>query len=288
MADRAHSEGFPTEKLGLRSADIVHAHSGRAQNIAYRGTLWAPVRRVVTRHVAFEPRHPWVHRLKYTWTCHGIIAVSEAVRQALIDSGIPAKKIETIYTGIEVGEPASGAGRSEGEFVVGHMGAFTAEKGQDVAVAAAALLQSSLPRARFILAGEGPLLENVRANATKNVTLPGFVSDRAAFFASLDVFIMPSRSEAWGMAALEAMAHGVPVIASDIGGLAELVEDGNGGWLVRPGDDAALARAITYAATNPERLKEQREKAVERARLFSVDRMVEQTEAFYRRLVELR
>jgi len=288
MADRAHSEGFPTEKLGLRSADIVHAHSGRAQNIAYRGTLWAPVRRVVTRHVAFEPRHPWVHRLKYTWTCHGIIAVSDAVRHALIDSGIPAKKIETIYTGIEVGEPASRAGRSEGEFVVGHMGAFTAEKGQDVAVAAAALLQSSLPRARFILAGEGPLLENVRANVTKNVTLPGFVSDRAAFFASLDVFIMPSRSEAWGMAALEAMAHGVPVIASDIGGLAELVEDGNGGWLVRPGDDAALARAITYAATNPERLKEQREKAVERARLFSVDRMVEQTEAFYRRLVELR
>lgn len=288
MADRAHSEGFPTEKLGLRSADIVHAHSGRAQNIAYRGTLWAPVRRVVTRHVAFEPRHPWVHRLKYTWTCHGIIAVSEAVRQALIESGIPAKKIETIYTGVEVGEPASRAGRSQGEFVVGHMGAFTAEKGQDVAVAAAALLQSSLPRARFILAGEGPLLENVRANVTKNVTLPGFVSDRAAFFASLDVFIMPSRSEAWGMAALEAMAHGVPVIASDIGGLAELVEDGNGGWLVRPGDAAALARAITYAATNPERLKEQREKAVERARLFSVDRMVEQTEAFYRRLVELR
>jgi len=250
--------------------------------------LWAPVRRVVTRHVAFEPRHPWVHRLKYTWTCHGIIAVSDAVRRALIDSGIPAKKIETIHTGIEMGEPAPRTGRPESEFVVGHMGAFTAEKGQDVAVAAAALLQSSLPRARFVLAGEGPLLENVRANVTKNVTLPGFVSDRAAFFASLDVFIMPSRSEAWGMAALEAMAHGVPVIASDIGGLAELVEDGNGGWLVVPSDPAALARAITYAATNPDRLREQGEKARDRARLFSVDRMVEQTEAFYRRLVELR
>jgi len=157
-----------------------------------------------------------------------------------------------------------------------------------VAVAAAALLQHSLPRARFVLAGEGPLLETIRASATENVNLPGFVSDRAEFFASLDVFIMPSRSEAWGMAALEAMAHGVPVIANDIGGLAELVEDGNGGWLVRPGDPAALARAITYAATNPDRLREQGEKARERARLFSVARMVEQTEAFYRRLVELR
>lgn len=90
------------------------------------------------------------------------------------------------------------------------------------------------------------------------------------------------------MAALEAMAHGVPVIASDIGGLKELVEDGNGGWLARPGDPSGLARAIAYAATNPERLREQGEKALERARLFSIDRMVEQTEAFYRRLVELR
>jgi len=272
----------------LRTADIVHAHSGRAQNIAYRKTLWTPVRRVVTRHVAFEPRHPLVHRLKYTWTCHGIIAVSDAVRRALIQSGIPAKKIETIHTGIEVEDPAPRFGRTDGAFVIGHMGAFTPEKGQDVAVAAAALLQHSLPRARFVLAGEGPLLETIRASATENVNLPGFVSDRAEFFASLDVFIMPSRSEAWGMAALEAMAHGVPVIANDIGGLAELVEDGNGGWLVRPGDPAALARAITYAATNPDRLREQGEKARERARLFSVARMVEQTEAFYRRLVELR
>src|SRR5207247_3024351 len=57
LAERAHAEGFSTAKLGLRTADIVHAHSGRAQNIAYRETLWAPVRRVVTRHVAFEPRH---------------------------------------------------------------------------------------------------------------------------------------------------------------------------------------------------------------------------------------
>jgi glycosyltransferase involved in cell wall biosynthesis len=270
----------------MRSADIIHAHSGRAQNIAFRETLWAPVRRVVTRHVAFEPKHPWVHRLKYTWTCHGIIAVSDAVRRALIETGIPAAKIETIHTGIEMPAAAPPSRRTEADFVIGHMGAFTAEKGQDVAVAAAALLQSSLPRARFVLAGEGPMFKNVQESSGKNVTLPGFVSDRAAFFASLDVFIMPSRSEAWGLAALEAMAHGVPVIASDVGGLPELVEDGNGGWLVRPGDPSALARAITYAAANPERLREQSQRAWERARLFSVDRMVEQTEAFYRRLVE--
>jgi glycosyltransferase involved in cell wall biosynthesis len=163
------------------------------------------------------------------------------------------------------------------------MGAFTEEKGQDVAVTAATLLRPSLPRARFVLAGDGPLLAPLRARAPGNVTFPGFVADRAAFFGGLDLFIMPSRSEAWGLASLEAMAHGVPVIASDVGGLPEIVEPGNGGWLVPVGDPAALARAISAAAAEPERLREQGEKARARANLFSVDRMVDQTEEFYRR-----
>ena len=100
------------------------------------------------------------------------------------------------------------------------------------------------------------------------------------------MFIMPSRSEAWGLAALEAMAHGVPVIASDAGGLPEIIEPGNGGWLIPAGDPEALARAITDAATNMDVLRAQGHKARERARLFSVDRMVEQTAAFYQRFVK--
>jgi glycosyltransferase involved in cell wall biosynthesis len=284
LAERARATGFPIEKLGLHTADIVHAHSGRAQTVAYWKTFTAPVRRVVTRHVAFKPKHPLLYRLKYTRTCHGIIAVSDAVRRGLIDSGVPAAKIETIHTGIEMPEPAPRDRSKFGaDFVIGHMGAFTEEKGQDVAVAAAVLIHPSLPRARVVLAGDGPLLGEIRGRAPENVTFPGFVSDRAAFFAALNLFIMPSRSEAWGLAALEAMAHGVPVIASDVGGLPEIIEPGNGGWLVPANDPAALARAITVAASDPDRLRAQGQRARERARLFSVDRMVEQTEAFYRR-----
>jgi glycosyltransferase involved in cell wall biosynthesis len=288
LAERAHDAGFPIEKLGLRTADIVHAHSGRAQTVAFWKTFTSPVRRVVTRHVAFQPKHPWLYRLKYTRTCHGIIAVSDAVRRGLIDSGVPAAKIETIHTGIEMPEPAprdrSKFGLSGDDFVIGHMGAFTKEKGQDVALAAAALIHQSLPRTKVVLAGDGPLLSEIRRSAPENVIFPGFMTDRAAFFAALDLFIMPSRSEAWGLAALEAMAHGVPVIASDIGGLPEIVEPGNGGWLVPANDPTALARAMMAAASDPDRLREQGRRARERARLFSVDRMVEQTAAFYSRI----
>ena len=291
LAERAQADGFPIAKLGLRTADIVHAHSGRALTVAFWETFGSAVRRVVTRHVAFKPKNPWLYRLKYTRTCHGIIAVSDAVRRGLIESGVPAAKIEIIHTGIEMPEPAprdrQKLGLGDADFVIGHMGAFTKEKGQHVAVAAAALLAQSLPRAKVVLAGDGPLrkemLSEIRQGAPKNVIFPGFISDRAAFFAALDLFIMPSLSEAWGLAALEAMAHGVPVIASDVGGLPEIIEAGNGGWLVPAGDPTALARAITLAASDPGRLGIQGQRARERARLFSVDRMIDQTEAFYRR-----
>ena len=289
LAQRAQADGFPIAKLGLRTADIVHAHSGRAQNTAFRETIGSRVCRIVTRHVSFRPKNAWLHRLKYKWTCNGIVAVSEAVRRGLIASGIPADKIEVIYTGMAPREPVRPNrpkfGLAEGDFAIGHMGAFTEEKGQDVAVAAAALIRQALPHARMILAGDGPRLKELRRGAPDNVAFPGFLSDRGTFFASIDVFIMPSRSEAWGLAALEAMAYGVPVIASDVGGLPEIVEPENGGWLIPPGDASALARAITAAASDPGNLKIQAQRARERARLFSVECMVEQTEAFYARFI---
>src|SRR5262249_2197120 len=144
------------------------------------------VRRIVTRHVAFAPKHPWVHRIKYQLTCHGIIAVSNAVRDVLLRAGVPGSKIEVIHTGVEI--PATRAARPpHGDLVIGHVGAFTREKGQDVAIAAAAILRTKLPQARMILAGDGPLLAEVRRYAGRsNVSFPGFLADRESFYAGLD------------------------------------------------------------------------------------------------------
>lgn len=278
----------------LRDFDIVHAHSGRAQNLAFCATVGLPVRRVVTRHVAFPPNHPRVHRLKYTLTCHGIIAVSQAVREALLAAGIPENRIETIPTGVEWPAVLPDAqerhairskwGFEDRHFVVGHMGAFTAEKGQDVAVHAARLLQPRLPNLRMALAGDGPLRGSMPA--TDSVILPGHISNRAEFFAALDLFIMPSRSEAWGLAALEAMAHGVPVVASNTGGLPEMMEANETGWLVTPGDPRELADAIERAAAwKPEKLRAMGLRARERSKQFSVQETAERTESFYRRIL---
>ena len=274
LTEHARTEGFDVSTKVPRTGDIVHAHSGQAHNMAVRATLGVSITRVVTRHVAFVPRHPMIHRLKYTKTCDGIIAVSDSVREVLLLAGIPSSRITVIHTGVEV--PASVERHVHDGLVVGHMGAFTREKGQDVLVEAA----RALPDIQFVLVGEGVLLEEMRHSAPKNVSFPGFVTDKAAFFAGIDLFAMPSRSEAWGLAALEAMAYGVPVIASDIQGLREIVTPGTG-WLVPAEDAEGMARAIRaaggIACPTQEALRA-------RAAEFTVAKMTEETEMFYRRV----
>ena len=302
LAERAVAEGLEVValtgsrdlRLLFRRANyqIVHAHSGRAQNLAFLGSMGTNVRRVVTRHVTFRPQSLLIHRLKYSMTCHGIIAVSDAVRDSLILSGLLPKQIEVIRTGVEfprvVPDEADRKasrrrfGLAAADFVVGHLGAFTAEKGQDVAVEAARLLQSRLPDMRWVLAGDGALLDSIRAQAKGlPVMFPGFIEDQSEFFAALDLFVMPSRSEAWGLAALSAMAHGVPVIASDTGGLIEIVDDG---WRVPAGDARALAEAI--AALNRDRLREAGLAAREKAKRFSSEETAKQTEAYYEKILK--
>jgi glycosyltransferase involved in cell wall biosynthesis len=297
LSQRAQAAGLPVSATGdlralrrlLRGFDVVHSHSGRAQNLAFCATVGMPVVRVASRHVAFEPNHPRIHRLKYSLTCHGIIAVSEAVRRTLLRTGISSDRIEVIPTGI--GWPAELPGRTEArarwgfgeeDFVAGHLGAFTPEKGQDVAVEAARLLAARMPRLRMVLGGEGPLRA---ALANGPAILPGQVEDRSGFFAMLDVFLMPSRAEAWGLAALEAMAFGVPVIASNVGGLPEMIEQGATGWLIAPNQPAALADAIEQAAADPVALRAMGSRAREGARRFSLDETARRTEEFYQRLL---
>jgi glycosyltransferase involved in cell wall biosynthesis len=310
LEKRARESDLPTAPLLfgplslpqlVRDFDVIHTHSGRAQTPVWLLGPWLRAVRVATRHVAFEPKNRFVHSWKYGRGCDGVIAVSEAVREILLRAGVPQRKIEVITTGVEFPPaPPSAEERAtaraalhlgENDFVIGHMGAFTAEKGQDVAVGAAARLRESLPQAHFVLAGEGPQLAPLREQTNREqvrVTFPGFLTNRSRFFAALDVFIMPSRAEAWGLAALEAMAHGVPVIASNVGGLQEIVSPEEGGRLVPPGDAGALANMIRDSAADRERLRASGLKGRERARKFSAEQTVEQTELFYQRLLDVK
>lgn len=288
------------ERLLAEPFELLHAHDGRSQTIAWLASLGMAVRRVASRRVTYLPGGLLCHRLKYDLTCHGLIAVSQFVLELLTSAGVPKEKIEVIPDGIELPAelPAPEArsriraqwGFSEREFVVGHVGAFTPEKGQDLAIDAGILLETTLPQARLLLVGDGPLRNSPKIRdkvqaARDRVRLLGYLENLSEFFAGLDLFIMPSRAEGLGSSALLAMAQGLAVVASRVGGLPEVIEDGTNGWLVPPESPRALAEAITAAASDRARLRQFGAAARERARRYSNDIMLERTETFYERLL---
>ena len=301
LHDPGHVYGVVQLRQLLRATpcDIIHAHDGRGQTLAWLASALMPVKRVASRRVSFLPKQQWTYRLKYAYTCDAMIAVSEFIRQRSIRCGVPASKIELISDGIEV--PAelptreirattrARWGFGQDDFLIGHMGAFTPEKGQEVALEAFQRLAERLPQARLMLAGDGPTLRSPEitrrcAALGERVRLCGAIQDVAEFFPALDLFVMPSKSEGFGSSALIAMAYGLPVIASQVGGLAELVADGRTGRLIVPASAPALLQALLGAAADPARLRQWGLNARQHASQFSVDIMVKRTEALYCRL----
>jgi glycosyltransferase involved in cell wall biosynthesis len=317
VEERARREGFrvftlPTndpghafglllwrQQLKTWAPQILHAHDGHGQTLAWLASLGLPVRRLATKRVSFLPSDRWTYRLKYARTCHALVVVSENIRDLSVQEGVPRDRIAVIPDGIEI--PASLPDSStrlrlrtswhceNDDFVVGLLGASTAEKGRDSALAAIALLAEKLPRARLILAGDettgpgGQSMNHARREGAMILRL-GPVEDLAAFFPGLDLFIMPSKSEGLGSSALWAMAYGLPVIATRVGGLPEIVVENETGWLIPPDSPQALADAIFLAAQDRAKLLEFGRQGRHRAEGFSAAIMVSRTEALYQRL----
>jgi glycosyltransferase involved in cell wall biosynthesis len=314
----AAAEGFPVLRIPrpyLNAAgairhflrkhphDLVSAHDARAQTVSFLATLGLPLIRVANRLVVFEPRNLFTHRLKYKYTCDMVVALSSAVKSTLVRNGIPAEHIEVITGGIDFPEQLAEPGARErmrarwgfapDDFVIGHVAAFTEEKGQLNALDALRALLPRHPNMRMLLAGDGPLREDPKTQEkvrTLNslgahgtvAQLPGYLKPDAEFYAGLDLFLVNSTAEALGLSALHAMAHEVPVIASNVGGLPEVA--GDTGWLIPPGDSVALAAAIEAAASDRVGLREKGKRAREHARGFSTDVTAKRTEVLYRRL----
>lgn len=279
---------------------ILHAHDGRGQTLAWLASWGSPVRRVASRRVTFFPSDRWTYRLKYAHTCHAVVAVSENIRELSVQAGVPRGRIEVIPDGVEIPEDLPGNECrtnlrtawqcNEDDFVVGLLGAPTPEKGQDLAFAALALLAKKLPNVRLIIAGgdastpPGMSSPGDCPNDLRIIRL-GPIENLASFFPGLDLFLMPSKSEGLGSSALWAMAYGLPVIATRVGGLPEIVLEDKTGWLVPPGSPPALADAIILAARDRAKLHEFGRQGRERAKGFSAAIMVSRTEALYQHLI---
>ena len=281
--------------------DIVHAHDPHAVALAALAlsflTSGKCPKLIASRRVAFHLKANAFSRWKY----HQVdcfVAASNAIRDMLIGNGIEPARIVTVHEGIDLHrvqvEPAANI---HAEFwlpthapIVGAVAALTQEKGHKYLIDAAALVVRDVPDARFVILGEGDLREPLERQVKelhldKHVVLPGFRADILSFIRSFDVFVMSSLFEGLGTSLLDAMALSKPAVASDTGGIPEVVADGETGLLVPPRDVRELAAAIVTLLKDPDRRDRMGRAGLERVkRLFNADTMVERTLAVYRDL----
>lgn len=268
--------------------DVVHTHLSTS---SINGCLAARLAKIP----CVATVHGMSGKLSFIFADH-MIGVSEGVRQHLIGQGIKQDRVTAVYNGVEV--PSDLLSKSESRlrfgipddaFVFGTVSRLTPLKGIEYSIRAFAEIQGKVANSLYVLVGDGDGLTEYQELASTlgiqdKVKFLGYQAKVFEPLAAMDMFLFPSLKEAMGISVVEALAVGLPVVSTNVGGLPEVVTS-DVGSLVEPRDAEAMAsEAIAIANGNRQRLAEN---AKQRAQdLFSVESMFTQTQAVYHRLLK--
>jgi glycosyltransferase involved in cell wall biosynthesis len=239
-------------------ADLVHLHTGRANWLGGIAARLARLPAVSTRRMDRRVKRNWRTRLLYEHLVRRVVSISPAVSNCLAQGGVAAQRLSVIHDAVDpqrlqphVGRESTRAALGAGpdDLVLLSLAALIPRKGLDLVLEAVALLGREGRRPRLWVAGDGPLRHALEAQARRfdlggQVEFLGERRDAPDLLAGCDVFVLASRREGMGVAALEAMAASRPVVCSAVGGLATAVVEGRTGLLFPPGDVGALAGAL--------------------------------------------
>jgi glycosyltransferase involved in cell wall biosynthesis len=281
--------------LKRENFDLVHAHIYASIAAAAIATLGMDVPLVITEHTEASwqrRRARWVSRWIYS-RVERIIAVSTSIRRRLIERDDVHPDLITIVPNAmtSTSEPLADASlptELRKRPLVGVVARLQPEKGVEYFLRAAARVAAKFPEAHFVVAGDGPLRQELVAlsedlGLRERVHFLGFRSDASKLMESLDGLVVPSLTEGSPLVTLEAMAAGVPVVASAVGGIPDQIRHDREGLLVPPGDAAAISDALLTLLRDPARASRLGEAARRRAASrFSHDTMVRRIEDVYR------
>jgi glycosyltransferase involved in cell wall biosynthesis len=283
--------------------EVVHFHTSRAHSMAPFARGFASTL-VVTRRMDYRPNRVFAPLL-FNRAVDGVIAISDGVADSLAAAGVDRRRVEVVHSGVDCDRfrPPTAAERahartalgvSDREIVVSSAGALEQRKGHRYLIEAIAqfVRHASPMKVRCLIAGHGSMREDLereisRLGCAERVKLLGRIDHTDQLIWASDIFAMPSLKEGLGVAALEAMASALPVVASDVGGLREVVEDDRTGIIVPPANPEKIELAIDRLA-HSEHLRLQmgaaaRTRAMEN---YSIEQMAARTLALYRACVE--
>jgi glycosyltransferase involved in cell wall biosynthesis len=242
---------------------LVHFHDAHSAAVGSVAASLAKVPfRIITRRVDFPLKRNYFSRRKYMKNVDVIIAISEGVKKVLVEGGVNPVNIEVISSGIDFSsfEEDSLALASKDylhrefsfavdDYLVGIVAHLADHKGHQYLIQATKILKKQAPKIKTIIVGEGPLSMELDRQAKELdvediIFFLGFREDVPKILSSLDLFVLSSHLEGMGSSILDAMASRLPVVATNVGGIPEVVIHGETGLLVPPRNPSALARAI--------------------------------------------
>jgi glycosyltransferase involved in cell wall biosynthesis len=268
-------------------ASLIHVHEGRSVYAAFARSLLSGTPYVVTRRVNNPIRQHWFAHRAYRRAAR-VAAVAPQVGEIVraYDSSILVTVVHSASSGFAVDAAATAAIKAQfgGKFVAGHVGALdNDQKGQEFIIAVAGELEHTHPDVHFVLVGGGEdekLLKTAAAGLT-NVTFTGFVDNVGDYLAAFDVFILPSNREGIGSILFDAMEQGLPVVASRVGGVPDIVRDGDTGLLIDPASPAQLRDAILTLKADASLRRVYGERGRQFAKDFTADAMCGKYFALY-------
>jgi glycosyltransferase involved in cell wall biosynthesis len=273
--------------------DVLNTHSRRDTVIAaMAGRLAGTPLIVRTRHLSNKVGSMW----SYTWLPHRVTTVSDHVRHYLIERGVPANRVATVYSPIVLPAPVEHStlrdelGLADDDIVVGCVAVMRATKGHKDLIDAMVPLMTSRPKLHLVFIGGGsPVFEQTQDYIAQlglqhRIHLMGMRRDVPNLLAGFDVFALATQQEASGTVYVEAQASGLPVVGTNVGGVSEMFRDGVTGILVPPKNPEALTNALQRLIDDPDlrhRMGEAGRKMVWEEAVFSPARLAESTEAVY-------
>lgn len=279
--------------------DLIHAHSAKAGYLSRLAGLLCRVPVVYTPHVfpflmACGKRSRRLYR--FLERCvrdatAALIAVSEEEKAEALALGFPPERVHYIANGVAACADGGVTVRTGGVLQVGFFGRLSRQKGPDVLLEAAADVVAHFPQACFVFHGEGELAEALRRRAAEgplaaHVRFDGAYAqgESMARMRQMDVVALPSRWEGCPYVVLEAFQAGVPVVASSVGGVRDLIQDGVNGLRVEPENPEALCDGLLAVLRDPQKRRLFAEQGRASAAARSVEAMAKAVAAVYRSL----
>lgn len=270
----------------VKNSSIIHAHETKAAQFCFFANLFYKIPYIITRRVDIDIKNNFFNKSIYKNSILTVV-LSSAIEKRVhnLDNTISTKIIPSCYTDFKYNENEIKKikNRFKNKFLIGNIGALEYAKGQDIIIEVAKKFEKKYPNIEFIFLGKGKNEQEFKAISKNlnNITFEGFVDNVGDYIKCFNLFVFPTLNEGLGSILLDIMQSNVPIIASNVGGIPDIIENNKNGILVEPKNSDAIFKAIEKLYLDKELANKLSTEALKNIDNFSYEMMTNRYEEIY-------